>query len=70
MCGHRAASSDNTASSGVAEFVMQEEFDRYTGYWWQPSADSSNPSLCRILYLQVRVSAFHVPVRRVSWSLA
>lgn len=60
----RTTSSDNTASSGVAEFVMQEEFDRYTGYWWQPSADSSNPSLCRILYLQVdesEVELFHIP---------
>lgn len=23
-------------SAGVASFIAQEEFDRYTGYWWQP----------------------------------
>ena len=23
-------------SCGVAEYMMQEEFDRYTGYWWSP----------------------------------
>jgi hypothetical protein len=21
-------------SAGVAEFIIQEEFDRYSGYWW------------------------------------
>jgi len=24
-------------SAGVPSFVVQEEFDRFTGYWWQPS---------------------------------
>ena len=30
-------------SAGVASFIVQEEFDRYTGYWWQPkfSTDES-----------------------------
>jgi dipeptidyl-peptidase 9 len=23
--------------SGVPSYVVQEEFDRYTGYWWQPN---------------------------------
>ena len=27
---------DNPLSAGVPSFVMQEEFDRYTGYWWSP----------------------------------
>lgn len=27
---------EETLSAGVASFVAQEEFDRYTGYWWQP----------------------------------
>lgn len=27
---------ENALSYGVAEFVAQEEMDRYTGYWWSP----------------------------------
>ncbi|MDX1632633.1 MAG: S9 family peptidase, partial [Thermoanaerobaculia bacterium] len=27
---------EGTVSHGVAEFVVQEEFNRYTGYWWSP----------------------------------
>ncbi len=27
---------DNAIAYGVAEFVAQEEMDRYTGYWWSP----------------------------------
>lgn len=27
---------DKAISYGVAEFVAQEEMDRYTGYWWSP----------------------------------
>jgi len=23
-------------TAGVAEYIIQEEFDRYTGYWWSP----------------------------------
>ncbi len=23
-------------SAGAPSFIIQEEFDRYTGYWWQP----------------------------------
>ena len=22
--------------AGQPSFIVQEEFDRYTGYWWQP----------------------------------
>lgn len=29
---------DDPKSAGVATFVIQEEFDRFTGYWWNPSA--------------------------------
>ena len=32
---------------GIAEFVMQEEFHRFTGYWWSP--DHSH----RILYVEI-----------------
>ncbi len=29
---------EDTRSAGVATFVTQEEFDRFTGYWWSPAA--------------------------------
>lgn len=29
---------DDPKSAGVATFVTQEEFDRFTGYWWSPAA--------------------------------
>ena len=29
---------DDPKSAGVATFVIQEEFDRFTGYWWCPTA--------------------------------
>ena len=32
---------------GIAEFVMQEEFHRFTGYWWAP--DNAQ----RILYVEI-----------------
>ena len=28
-------------SAGVPSFVVQEEFDRFTGYWWRPSSTSN-----------------------------
>jgi len=30
---------DGPVSWGVAEFVAQEEMQRYTGYWWSPQGD-------------------------------
>ena len=33
---------DGPRSAGVASFVVQEEFDRYTGYWWQPNSKGSH----------------------------
>lgn len=29
---------EDPKSAGVATFVIQEEFDRFTGYWWCPTA--------------------------------
>lgn len=29
---------EDPKSAGVATFVIQEEFDRFTGYWWSPAA--------------------------------
>ncbi|CAG8531800.1 16548_t:CDS:10, partial [Racocetra persica] len=43
---------------GVAEFVMQEEFHRFTGYYWAPSSVSTSieEHVERILYLQISES--------------
>ena len=27
---------DDSVSAGVPSYVIQEEFDRFTGYWWEP----------------------------------
>lgn len=46
-------------TAGVAEYIMQEEFDRYTGYWWYHGSndedDGSGESRhqYRIAYLEV-----------------
>ncbi|CAG8547105.1 8887_t:CDS:10 [Funneliformis caledonium] len=51
---------DGTAalSCGVAEFVMQEEFHRFSGYYWAPPSLSNymKDNLERILYLQISES--------------
>lgn len=31
--------SDNPLSAGVPSYVMQEEFSRYDGFWWQPQTE-------------------------------
>jgi dipeptidyl-peptidase 9 len=40
-------------TSGVAEFIMQEEFDRMTGYWWNPKIHNSR---YQIAYFEVDLS--------------
>ncbi|XP_063675006.1 dipeptidyl peptidase 8-like [Bolinopsis microptera] len=37
--------------NGVPSFVVQEEFDRYTGYYWRPIQDA--PETYHVLYEQV-----------------
>ena len=32
----RMSGRDDAISAGVPAHVMQEEFDRFTGYWWEP----------------------------------
>lgn len=27
---------DDPLAAGIPSYVMQEEFNRYQGYWWQP----------------------------------
>lgn len=38
---------------GVSSFVYQEEFDRYTGYWWSPKTEQSgNETVYRIVFTE------------------
>ncbi|XP_055084605.1 dipeptidyl peptidase 9 isoform X3 [Periophthalmus magnuspinnatus] len=57
---------EDPKSAGVATFVIQEEFDRFTGYWWSPSAveDSDGGKTVHLLYEEVDetdVEIIHVP---------
>uniref|UniRef100_H2TG12 dipeptidyl-peptidase IV n=1 Tax=Takifugu rubripes TaxID=31033 RepID=H2TG12_TAKRU len=57
---------EDPKSAGVATFVIQEEFDRFTGYWWSPSAveDSDGGKTAFLLYEEVdetEVEIIHVP---------
>ncbi|KAJ6654474.1 hypothetical protein lerEdw1_006895 [Lerista edwardsae] len=58
---------DDPKSAGVATFVIQEEFDRFTGYWWCPTSCQEGPEgwkTLRILYEEVdesEVEIIHVP---------
>lgn len=47
---------EEAISAGVPSFVVQEEFDRYTGYWWQPIVENNN-KFC-ILYEEVLYLVF------------
>ncbi len=40
---------EDPKSAGVATFVIQEEFDRFTGYWWSPSAVEGQQLLAQII---------------------
>lgn len=35
----RRTFADDPLSAGTPSYVMQEEFSRYQGYWWQPKSD-------------------------------
>uniref|UniRef100_A0A8B9KJ44 dipeptidyl-peptidase IV n=1 Tax=Astyanax mexicanus TaxID=7994 RepID=A0A8B9KJ44_ASTMX len=53
---------DDPKSAGVATFVIQEEFDRFTGYWWCPAV--SEGKTLQLLYEEVdesEVEIIHVP---------
>uniref|UniRef100_A0A7N8X8L9 dipeptidyl-peptidase IV n=1 Tax=Mastacembelus armatus TaxID=205130 RepID=A0A7N8X8L9_9TELE len=57
---------EDPKSAGVATFVTQEEFDRFTGYWWSPVAreESDGGKTLQILYEEVdesEVEIIHVP---------
>jgi dipeptidyl-peptidase 9 len=58
---HTLTTSGENCTNGVAEFIMQEEFDRYTGYWWDPTKYNT---AYRISYLEVdesQVPEIHIP---------
>jgi dipeptidyl-peptidase 9 len=42
---------DDPLTAGVPSYVMQEEFNRYQGFWWQPVSDDDG--IYRILYEEV-----------------
>ncbi|KAL2090318.1 hypothetical protein ACEWY4_015006 [Coilia grayii] len=57
---------EDPKSAGVATFVIQEEFDRFTGYWWCPVAveDADGGKTLQLLYEEVdesEVEVIHVP---------
>uniref|UniRef100_A0A673C7M5 dipeptidyl-peptidase IV n=1 Tax=Sphaeramia orbicularis TaxID=375764 RepID=A0A673C7M5_9TELE len=57
---------DDPKSAGVATFVTQEEFDRFTGYWWSPAAreELDGGKTLQIMYEEVdesEVEIIHVP---------
>ncbi|XP_051930036.1 dipeptidyl peptidase 9-like [Hippocampus zosterae] len=57
---------EDAKTAGVASFVIQEEFDRFTGYWWCPAAqnESDGGKTLTILYEEVdesEVDIIHVP---------
>ncbi|XP_033329268.1 dipeptidyl peptidase 9 [Megalopta genalis] len=41
---------DDPLTAGTPSYVMQEEFARYIGYWWQPKSDDG---IYRIVYEEV-----------------
>ncbi|XP_013104167.1 dipeptidyl peptidase 9 [Stomoxys calcitrans] len=46
----RRTFADDPLSAGLPSYVMQEEFSRYQGYWWQPHSDDG---IYRIVYEEV-----------------
>uniref|UniRef100_A0AAG5CY88 Dipeptidyl peptidase 9 n=1 Tax=Anopheles atroparvus TaxID=41427 RepID=A0AAG5CY88_ANOAO len=46
----RRSFSEDPLTAGVPSYVMQEEFSRYQGFWWQPE---SNDEIYRIVYEEV-----------------
>lgn len=51
-------------SAGIPSYVIQEEFNRYNGYWWQPTRSSNEENVYRILYEEVDesdVEILHLP---------
>lgn len=53
---YQLTNTENPIKSGVPSYAVQEEFNRYTGYWWQPSGQTNvHDSSCtyRIIYEEI-----------------
>lgn len=50
-------------SAGVPSFVVQEEFDRFTGFWWQPSSTAKGLVPCTVLTRTVLIMLDHEKLR-------
>jgi len=46
---------------GIAEYIMQEEFDRYTGYWWNPVVQGSKYRLLCAETDETHIPTFGIP---------
>lgn len=42
----RSTSRDDSVSAGEPSYVTQEEFDRFTGYWWEPRKQQEMEGQC------------------------
>ncbi|XP_054752150.2 dipeptidyl peptidase 9-like [Lytechinus pictus] len=54
---------EDPCSAGVTSYIIQEEFDRYTGYWWQPDVpeeQKTERTVYRILYEEVDESEVEI----------
>ncbi|XP_078667472.1 dipeptidyl peptidase 9-like isoform X1 [Branchiostoma floridae x Branchiostoma belcheri] len=53
---------EDPKTAGVPSFVVQEEFDRYTGYWWSPTFDqnSDGSRTYRLMYEEVDESEVEI----------
>ena len=59
--GGEATLKEDPLSAGVPSFVIQEEFDRFTGHWWQPvQYGGATPDRYRILYEETDESAVQI----------
>lgn len=55
-------------ASGVAEYIMQEEFDRYTGYYWH----KDNFDKYKIVFAEIdetEVHTYHIPEPGITGSV-
>lgn len=46
---------EDPKSAGVATFVTQEEFDRFTGYWWSPAAQQGERDAVTVDWMNDKV---------------
>lgn len=53
--------SDNPLSAGVPSYVMQEEFSRYQGYWWQTRP--AHGTYMNHIYLEIELMLIDIMVR-------